>query len=141
MKTIKFKVDDRVFSYTLQEWGTVEMRVATSSNTTITVYFDSLKRKRIYEEDGRLFPVDKAPDLFYDEVEITPTPRPLPDLKVNTEVIVWDDDIPEERFRRHFAGWKNRRMLCFSSGFTSWTISRKNLCTAWENWEIIKDKN
>jgi len=54
-------------------------------------------------------------------------------------VIVWDDATPEERFRRHFAGWKNRRMLCFNSGFTSWTIPRKNLLTNWENWEIIKD--
>jgi len=83
----------------------------------------------IYADNGKLFNSDKAPDLFYDEVTITPPPRPLPELAVDTKVIVWDDAIPEEKFKRHFAGWKNRRMLCFNSGFTSWTIPRKNLLT------------
>jgi len=76
----KFKIGDRVFSYTLQRWGTVERKVATSK-IIITVYFDILENKRIYEEDGRLSPADKAPDLFYDEVTITPPLKPLPDLK------------------------------------------------------------
>jgi len=71
----KFKIGDRVFSYTLQRWGTVE------APNTIIVHFDGLNSIGIYTEDGRFIDTDKAPDLFYNEVTITPPPRPLPDLK------------------------------------------------------------
>jgi len=137
MGTTKFKIGDRVFSYTLQEWGTVERKV-TTSRTTITVYFDNLENKRMYEEDGRLSLVAKAPDLFYNEVIITPPPRPLPDLNVDDKVIVWND--PDFKCNRHFASWNGNVMNCFYGGTTSWGTPHGEGTCAWENPEIIKEK-
>jgi len=140
MKTTKFKIGDRVFSYSLQQWGTVEMRVATSSNTTITVYFDNLERKRIYEENGKLFPTDKASDLFYSKVSITPPLKPLPDLKIDDKVIVWNNYTPEEKYNRYFAGWEGGRITCFCDGSTSWSAPKAGRIITWENWEIIEKR-
>jgi len=67
----KFELGDRVFSYALQEWGTVEERKKVLTSNIIIVHFDVKGYRRRYEEDGRLLDDDVAPDLFYDEVEIT----------------------------------------------------------------------
>jgi len=137
MGTTKFKEGDRVFSYTLQRWGTVEDEEKTYTPNVIIVRFDGLKGIRIYAEDGRLFDEDKAPDLFYNEVTITPPPKPLPGLKVDDKVIVWND--PKFKYYRHFAGWKDGgEMGCFTDGGTSW--SNLNDIYVWENWEIVKEK-
>jgi len=137
MGTTKFKEGNRVFSYALQQWGTVEEEEKTYTPNVVIVRFDGLKDIRIYTEDGRLFDEDKAPDLFYDKVSITPPLKPLPDLKVDDKVIVWNN--PKFKYYRHFAGWKDGgEMGCFTDGGTSW--SNPNDIYVWENWEIVKEK-
>jgi len=134
----KFKIGDRVFSYTLQRWGIVEEEEKTYTPNIVVVRFDGLKDIRIYTEDGRLFDEDKAPDLFYNEVKIRPPLKPLPDLNVDDRVIVWND--PNFKYARHFAGWENGMITCFHYGKTSWTAAHVEGSCTWENWEIVKEK-
>ena len=80
-----FKVGEKVWSYSLQEWGTVidiDETYALPLRVSFVNYYDR------YTLDGRFHHKAKAPDLFFDAVTITPPPRPLPDIPVDTKLMV-----------------------------------------------------
>jgi len=85
MKT-EFKVGDRVFSYSLQEWGEVR-GLDSSYDTPMYVMFDNFGLC-YFTEDGRRSKNDKAPDLFFGAVTIEPPQRPLQDKDI---IMCWDD--------------------------------------------------
>ena len=76
--------------------------------------------------------------LFWDELVITPPEKPLPNLDVDTKVLVWDypSREPTRRYFSHFE--KNGKIATFSLGRTSWSIE-KEPTFAWEYWELAKD--
>ena len=96
MKT-EFKVGDRVFSYSLQEWGEVTL-VNFGECLPIRVTFDD-KREEFYTFDGRLRTNYKAPDLFFDEVSIEQPERKLQDKDM---VMCWDNVAPFQRVYRFY---------------------------------------
>ena len=74
-----FKVGDKVFSYSLQEWGEVVDNYDDGINR-IKVKFKSGTRS--FTKGGMYNTNEKAPDLFFDEVSITPPQRPLQDKNI-----------------------------------------------------------
>ena len=93
MKT-KFKVGDRVFSYSLQEWGIVK-EIDYSMHFGTLVKFNN-RKPRLYTHDGRKNIEDKAAELFFDEVTIEPPQRPLQDKDI---VMCWYNDSFSREYR------------------------------------------
>ena len=103
--------------------------------TQHNVNYPILTRKGSYTIDGRNY-FNNGRTLFWDEVVITPPPKPLPKLEVDTKVLVWDneDKLVRKRYFSHFDD--NNNIHVFAQGATSWT---KDLTTKYSNWELAKD--
>jgi len=72
-----FKVDDKVWSYSLQEWGEVKyIGYKHNSYYPIRVEFTSIG-ERTYTADGKSLDCDRVPDLFFEEVRPPQQKRPL----------------------------------------------------------------
>ena len=86
--------------------------------------------------NGKYSETDRNQVLFWDEVIITPPPKPAPKLEVDTKVLVWDneDKLVRKRYFSHFDD--NNNIHVFAQGATSWT---KDLTTKYSNWELAKD--
>ena len=104
-------------------------------DTQHNVNYPILTRKGSYTIDGRYYS-NNGRVLFWDEVIITPPPKPLPKLEVDTKVLVWDneDKLVRKRYFSHFDNTNNIHV--FAQGATSWT---KDLTTKYPNWELAKD--
>ena len=100
-----------------------------------SINYPILTRKGSYTIDGRYYS-NSGRTLFWDEVVITPPPKPLPKLEVDTKVLVWDneDKLVRKRYFSHFDD--NNNIHVFAQGATSWT---KDLTTKYSNWELAKD--
>lgn len=121
------KVGDRVWCL-LHGWHPI-------IDTQHNVNYPILTRKGSYTIDGRNYS-NNGRILFWDEVIITPPPKPLPKLEVDTKVLVWDneDKLVRKRYFSHFDD--NNNIHVFAQGATSWT---KDLTTKYSNWELAKD--
>lgn len=113
-------------------WGVVDELVH-SSHFPIRVDFghdyDSYTLDGFYSID------DVHPSLFWGEIELKAPPAPMPELEVDTEVVVWQDD--GSKVRRHFSHFSEDWVLhAFVGGQTSFTGGGKT--TAWDNWVIAK---
>ena len=126
------KVDDRVFDIK-HGWGFIS-KVSPKNMRPITVQFS--KYDRSYMVNGKYSETDRNQVLFWDEVIITPPPKPAPKLEVDTKVLVWDneDKLVRKRYFSHFDD--NNNIYVFAQGATSWT---KDLTTKYSNWELAKD--
>ena len=104
-------------------------------DTQHNVNYPILTRKGSYTIDGRNYS-NNGRVLFWDEVIITPPPKSLPKLEVDTKVLVWDneDKLVRKRYFSHFDNTNNIHV--FAQGATSWT---KDLTTKYSNWELAKD--
>ena len=104
-------------------------------DTQHNVNYPILTRKGSYTIDGRNYS-NNGRVLFWDEVIITPPPKPLPKLEVDTKVLVWDneDKLVRKRYFSHFDD--NNNIHVFAQGATSWT---KDLTTKYSNWKLAKD--
>lgn len=104
-------------------------------DTQHNVNYPILTRKGSYTIDGRNYS-NNGRILFWDEVVITPPPKPAPKLEVDTKVLVWDneDKLVRKRYFSHFDD--NNNIHVFAQGATSWT---KDLTTKYSNWELAKD--
>ena len=104
-------------------------------DTQHNVNYPILTRKGSYTIDGRNYS-NNGRTLFWDEVIITPPPKPAPKLEVDTKVLVWDngDKLVRKRYFSHFDD--NNNIHVFAQGATSWT---KDLTTKYSNWELAKD--
>ena len=80
-----FKIGEKVWSYSLQEWGEV-IEIGRFYETYPLVVKFPEGVKKVYTSHGKLCITHKAPDLFYSKVTITPPPRPLPDIPVDTKL-------------------------------------------------------
>jgi len=84
-----FKVGDKVWSFSLQEWGKV---IAISNDTNISfrieVAFKNGDFNTTYTIDGKLHIVDKASDLYFEELQAPKLARPLQDKDI---VMCWND--------------------------------------------------
>jgi hypothetical protein len=93
-----------------------------------------------YTTEGKYNSSDKLPSIFWNEFEIPKEAfsKPLPNLEVNTKVIVWEDEdgIKERRYFSHFTNDGN--ICCFNFGATEWSIE-SHQTSSWKNWELYKE--
>ena len=119
--------------YSLQNgWGII-MRIDEGAYP-IVVQFE--EDRTSFTIEGKLYPEDKYPILFWDEIKFNIPKKPLPDLKVDTEVIVWD--IKDFMYKRYFKEFNNDgKIVCFSDGSTSWSSDGNT--ETWRHWELYND--
>ena len=108
-------------------WGTVR---AIHPDTPWPVRVKFERSTKSYTWDGR-DDLHEPRTLYWDELVI-PT-KPLPKLKVDTLVRVWDKDrsLAKLRYFSHFEGTK---IFTYCHGATSVTTDVTN---TWENWEVV----
>ena len=61
-------------------------------------------------------------------------------IKIDDPVIVWDNDIKEEKEKRHFAGVKDGKPAAFVEGKTSFTAEDSDDWVTWDNCELYRSK-
>jgi hypothetical protein len=89
-----------------------------------------------YTCDGRRHDLDARPTLFLAPFQWPEQEQPLPDLAVDTPVMVRSRGDRSWR-RRHFCRWEDGKCVTFTDGLTSWstkTISR------WDEWRLPTDE-
>jgi hypothetical protein len=124
------KVGDRVWSF-VRGWGKI-VSVDHSIVHPIVAMFPKYGVKA-YDLDGKYYDDDINPELYWDEVRLE-SPEPIPNLKVDTKVIVWSD--PHSRHERYFSHFDEcGKMLCFADGETS--RSNKGRVTQWDYWKLV----
>ena len=129
------KVGDKVFDYTLQEWGEI-ISTGNLPPYTVLVRFE-YGIMGSYTIKGIKNSIDKLPTLFWDEVTpITPPEKPLPKLEIDTPVLVWSSNT-NHKYKRYFSHFDSKGNIhCFKSGTTSWSTCGKT--TEWKHWELVK---
>ena len=125
------KVGDRVWCIH-SGWGEIRGTQWTD-RYPISVYFPNGEFKT-YTVDGLYTVDDITQTLFWDEVVIQAPVKPMPDLEVDTKVLVWFH--PEQKHSRHFSHFSDGKIYTFDRGRTSFTIPHDDYITGWDNWEL-----
>ena len=134
----KAKEGDRVWSM-MYGWGTVINVDLEDPQYQLHVGFGD-EQSDWFLRCGRSMPHHLNPLLFWDEVKITPPEKPLPDLKVDTPVLVRDSD-DEEWCPRHFHSFgKDGRIRAWTSGCTRHTAGEVNNHCAWNEWKLADEE-
>jgi hypothetical protein len=127
---IDIKIGDNVFDIRYG-WSKV-IELDDESIYKIVTNFNS------YTIDGKYHIMDSFPILFWNEFEVPKCVfiKPLPDLKIDTKVLVWNGNgRKEKRYFSHFDKYGNMR--CFNNGVTGW-INKNAATTAWDKWELYE---
>ena len=126
------KIGDKLYSVE-EGWGIVEA-IHASRIYPLTIRFDCCIRR--FTLTGRRYEGSENPALYWDKIEFEIPKRPLPDLKVDTKVFVWNSN-KNRRVKRHFKAFnEDGDIICFAYGATSWTT---NGAFTWEHWELAED--
>lgn len=139
MKTTTFenaKVGDKVWSFRMG-WGAV-IEICKGVDFPIIVDFEAGVRDT-FTYCGKSQYKDVHPELFHSEVKFEVPPKPLPDLKVDTKVLVWDVG-PCKKQRRHFSHFDDGFIVCFPKGLTSFTVGIGEGNVRWGNFEVVGDE-
>jgi hypothetical protein len=123
----KVEVGDKVWS--VQYGFEVVNEIVVTSDYPISV------AGNMYTREGKNYTIDLYPSLFWQEVVIPPEAciKPLPQLEVDTKVLVWGEGPKHKRYFSHF---DNGKICCFNDGSTSWAYKCTN---EWANWELYND--
>ena len=110
-------------------WGVVDELICSSDYPIIV---DFAHECESYTLDGYYSEGDVNPSLFWDEIELKAPPKPpLPELEVDTKVIVWSSaGVKTPRYFSHFD--KDGVLHTFFGGQTSFTSDSDT--TAWDYW-------
>lgn len=77
------------------------------------------------------------PTLFWDEVKFSIPKKPLPNLKIDTKVIVWNDE-ESVKYKAYLKSVNNDgKIVCFANGTTSFSSSGE--VSEWDNYELVED--
>jgi len=139
------KIDDSVWD-SRHGWGKV-VGVFRSNLLPLKVLFglDGETKQRSYRFDGRFKDTDVSPRLFWNSfiIPVKAFIKPLPKLKVDTKVIVWNKDKTNKR-NRYFSHFnQNGKIVCFQYGATSWSHynNNKDYWDTWDNWELAEEES
>ena len=123
------RVGDKVWSF-VDGWGRIiEIK---SGSFPINVEFED-NGKEDFSIEGKKLHEEKYPTLFWDEIVFEVPKKQLPDLKVDTQVIVWHTG--GTKYRMHFKEFDDGgNIICFADGATFWSARR--VTDAWGNWEL-----
>jgi len=129
------KIGDKVFDYLTQEWGIVTDIRNNHTYSLVVQFGDDKNQETSYTSSGKTLESFKVPTLFWDKVKsIEPPSKPLPNLKVDTKVIVWD--YKTEKNKKYFSHFdSDGKINCFTLGATSWSAIGT---VAWSNWELAE---
>ncbi len=94
-----------------------------------------------YTMSGKRYESDIIPTIYPNKFKIVIPPetyqKPLPEIAVDTKVIVWGDD--KVMRKRHFAGFNVKdRIMTYAVGTTSFTGGMCAMET-WDNYKIYKE--
>lgn len=141
MKTCDFsdaKVGDKVWNF-VNGWGKV-ITMSKSGSYPIKVEFENNICKT-FNLNGFLAANHFYPTLFWNGFEIPEAAyeKPLPNLEVDTKVVVWDDE-ETEKYNRYFSHFnKEGNIEVFYAGATSWSVENTCKTYAWDNWELVDE--
>jgi len=128
------KIGDRVWSVEYG-WGVIQ--------SVLHAYVNLIQVKFAgdfciaFSLSGSQLPWCETQTLFWDEVVIKVPVKPLPELEIDTKVLVWND--PSEKHRRHFSHFSNDgRVHTFDAGSTSFSKLHRNSVTGWDYWELAE---
>lgn len=124
------KVGDRVWRLDYGKWVTID-NVVKADIYPIKIRTDHFTMDGVQQGGGdwRV--------LFWDEINITAPPKPLPKLEVDTKVLVWDFEEDKYKIRGHFSHFnKYGSIFIFANGTTSWSSSTT---VGYRNWKLAKD--
>ena len=133
------KVGDKVWSLT-RGWGTIIIVEdhGQSSDYPIHVRFDK-GCTNCYTVCGKFYTHDINPTLFWDEIKLEIPKKPLPELEVDTKVLVWNNG--DTKFRRHFHSFiEDGRIRTWINTASSFTADNDDCYTLWNNWELYEDE-
>lgn len=132
-----FKVGDKVFC--LRSGNGVVTTDDMSGDYPIIVRFETCGSHIKYTSEGYSYKEDKVPMLYHGKPEIIAPPEPyrLPDIALDTPVLV-RMSVLEEWEKRHFSNWTdNGQIKTFPDGKTSWSWSASDRNTiTWEEWKL-----
>lgn len=138
MNTFKdSKVGDKVWSFRMG-YGVI-YQIEVDDDYPIKVDFGDGFDKESFTYCGRYFSEDTNPVLFHSKVKFEVPPKPLPDLKVDAKVLVWDGGDCEKQ-RRHFSHFVDGAIVCFPKGLTSFTVGIGESNVRWHNFEVVEDE-
>ena len=130
------KVGDKVWDIR-RGWGKVVSN-EWSDPYHILVEFNNF-RSATFNIEGKQLVEDTNPTLYWDEFRIIPPKKPLPDLDIDTKVLVWDDE-DDTKTRAHFHSFNEEGyIVTYSNGRSSYTGTDK-VKSPWDNWELYKEK-
>lgn len=128
------QIGDKVWCMA-EGWGVVD-DIEEYSDYPLRVSFPN-GSYRMYTLDGldSAYANDrKVQSLFWDEIVNEAPEKPIPELAVDTKVIVWDSDM--FRCKRYFSHFNSSGEIeCFVHGKTSWTTEDT---VDWPYWELAK---
>jgi hypothetical protein len=98
--------------------------------------YSILVEDRTFREDGKEHDYDLSPSLFWQPQEFNLT-KPLPVLKTDDKVLVWDEGT---KYKRHFSHFnEDGKIEVFFNGYTSWS-SDGNI-KSWDNYELVEGED
>lgn len=126
------KVGDRVWCLYYNKWLTI-------TDINMEYKYPIQTDLNSYTIDGRINMESRGRLLFWNEVVITPPPKPLPRLEVDTKVLVWDTS-HTEKTKAYFSHFdKHGKAVTFRYGRTSWSRNNDETLFTWQHWELAKD--
>lgn len=137
MKTFKdSKVGDKVWNFRMG-YGVIIEICKGDDFPVIAEFVGGIQESFTY--CGRYFDEDAYPELFHSEVKFEVPPKPLPDLKVDAKVLVWNNGQWSKR-RRHFSHFDDGVIVCFPKGLSSFTVDIGERNMRWDNFEVVEDE-
>jgi len=132
----KLPVGTKVWSFR-KGWGELtEVNLRNSKYYQVRCFFAN-DNTRSFSASGHYSESEKLPELFLNEFEIPDEAykQPLPDLEIDTKVLVRAN--PGHRWaHRYFKKFDSRGFLvAFREGATSWS-SEGSVEIAWEYWKL-----
>ena len=130
------KVGDKVWNIR-RGWGEI---ISTEWSNLHPILVEFLNSKNAsFTTEGKEVPGDINPSLYWDEFRIVPPKKPLPDLAIDTKVLVWDDgDVAKTRAHFHSFN-EDGRITTWECGRTSFT-DKGMKAFIWDNWELYEEK-
>lgn len=129
------KVGDKAWSIQAG-WGTI-YHISKEKPYPIEFKSDINDKGYCFTYNGMYREIDANPTLFWNEFKIPEEAfiKPLPDLKIDTKVIVWNEE--NIKFKRHFSHFKDGKIYCFNDGRSSWNATDNS--EYWNNWELVNE--
>ena len=115
-------------------WGTVVH--INRGKYPLQLNFEHSIESFAYTFNGKGTRMPKNQTLFWGEIKFKVPKKPLPDIKVDTKVIVWASEEDTRKEKRYFKEFnKDGDITCFTHGTTSWTAEG---AIDWKYWELVE---